>query len=293
MKPRWPHQCENSKCLNRGRLWRSVSGKTVGIVFQRHWYCDFSCLEQVACDAYTRLISEPLATRQHEARLPLGLVLLSSGVIDDRLLKSTLDMQRRAGSARLGELLLRSGLVTERQITAALGIQWNCPVFPLEDCPDFRELAGWTPLPILESYHMALVHYLPASQHLYVAFSEAVNYGVLYALEQLFDCRTEPALAGRSAMERALSEIRRHPRPAERLLEGQYDAPGIARLVRQQAVALNAQEVRAVRCSEYVWTHFQAEGKSAANLLFRASPVNETAGKESTGAAVPEAVRVK
>ncbi len=262
-------------------------------MFQRRWYCDSFCMEEVALDVCARLISEPVLKKQREARLPLGLVLLSSGVIDNQLLKNTLDQQRQAGNAQLGELLVQSGLVTERQITAALGVQWSCPVIPLEQCPNFLELSDWVPLPILESNHMALVHYLPASQHLYVAFSEAVNYAVLYAIEQLFDCRTEPALAGRSALERALGELRRHPRPKERVLDGLHDASGSASLVRQQAVILNSDEVRAVRCGEHIWARFQTGTKSSANLLFRVCPTSETAAKKFSGAAVAEGVRGK
>lgn len=273
MKERWPHLCENAQCPNHGRIWRDLSGKTRGVLLQKHWCCGVLCMEQVARDLCARLISEPGSTRRREARLPLGLVLLSAGVIDDRLLKNTLDLQRQSGSGRLGDLLMQSGALTEQQITTALGVQWNCPVFPLEECPKFLELAGWVPLPLLESFHMALVHYLPASDHLYVAFSEGVDYSVLYALEQLFDCRTEPSLASRSALDRALVEIRRHPRPPERLLEDIGDPASVARVIRQHVASLNADEVRIVRCGVYVWARIRAPKVPVTNLLFRLNQI--------------------
>jgi hypothetical protein len=85
--------------------------------------------------------------RQH--RIPLGLVLLSRGFIDNQRLQAALQAQRQSRKGRVGEWLMQLGAVNEAQVTMALAIQWSCPVFPLERHHRFIECAGMVPLPIL------------------------------------------------------------------------------------------------------------------------------------------------
>jgi hypothetical protein len=87
-------------------------------------------------------------TRSVRYRLPLGLLLLSKGIITGAHLQEALKAQRDSQKGRLGEWLRQQGIVTEEQVTAALSMQWGIPVFHLAQTAGFAECASMTPLPI-------------------------------------------------------------------------------------------------------------------------------------------------
>jgi hypothetical protein len=64
--------------------------------------------------------------------VPVGLLLMEYGFIDDEQLHSALDSQRRCGG-RLGEALLRMQLVTKGELLAALGEQAGVPIIEIRN----------------------------------------------------------------------------------------------------------------------------------------------------------------
>ena len=61
-------------------------------------------------------------------RTPLGLNLISHGLLTIEQLKKATDEQKEAGG-EIGELLVRQGSVSEKQVTAIRAAEWGCPVF--------------------------------------------------------------------------------------------------------------------------------------------------------------------
>jgi len=197
-------KCENPYCPHGHKVWANAFRKDESIRFRGRRHCSPECLERAFAE---ELLRERLpAGRSHRKshRVPLGLLLLSNGTIADSKLKEALAAQREAGKGRIGEWLRQVAGVTERQVTAALGMQWSCPVFPLENHRAFLDCAHLVPLPILEPSRMVTAHFLPNARLLYMAFADWVDYGTLYAIEQMLSCRTEPCLATESALQQAL-----------------------------------------------------------------------------------------
>ena len=262
------HRCENQLCPNHRQPWRALFRRSQGISLHGRWHCSLACFEKSMSEMFARLLPTLTRRKPKDHRLPLGLLMLSRGLIRDDKLKAALKAQRESGSGRVGEWLQHLGAATEQQITTALGMQWSCPVFPLESHRRFLEHAGLVPFPVLQLSHMVPVHYLPASRFLYVAFADGIDYPVLYAIEQMLECHTEPCLADQSSLQRALEELRRETRPAEILFTSLNDPQKMASKTRTYAAKLDAREVQMVGCGEHLWVRLETSGQTR-NLLFQ------------------------
>jgi len=262
-------QCENPQCPFRNPLRRVLRRRNnEGVLLQGRWYCCLDCFEDAITGVFNGLLHLPDEPLPHLHRVPLGLLLLGRGVITDSQLKSALQAQREGGTDRLGKWLVRLGVASAQDVSAALAAQWGCAVFPIERDQHYRECSQMLPFALLEASHMIPVHYLPSSQLLFVAFSEDIDHTALYAVERLIGGHTEPCIVSESAMNRALEEIRTVSRPAEIVFETLWDAPEMARTIRDYAVKLNADELILARPRRFLWVRLLASGRSS-DLLFR------------------------
>jgi hypothetical protein len=269
--PLQPQICRNSQCLHVRRSWLWRLQRPRGIWLNKDWYCSTQCFEQGAIEVFRRFNFKLDRPRTARYRLPLGLLLLSKGMITGQHLQEALKAQRDSRAGRLGEWLRQRGVVTEQQITAALGVQWGIPVFHLAQSAGFAECARMTPLPILEASHMALVHYLPTSQSLYVAFSDGIDFGALRALEQMLECNTQPCVIGGSEMAETLESLRQIPRASETVLDRVRDPVKLAAATREWAESNEAERVRAVLAPEHVWVRLE-NSTVMGHLLFPLIP---------------------
>jgi hypothetical protein len=273
--PELTRRCENPTCPNRGRPWRVLRTSVEGAFLNGVWYCSPVCFEEGLNGSFVRMLSANIRQKSKSHRIPLGLVLLSLGLINEEHLKQALKAQRESEKGRLGDWLRNLGTVTEMQITQALARQWSLPIFPLTNDEKYRECAHLVPLPLLENSEMVPVHFLPLARQLYMAFAEGVDYTALYAVEQMLECRTEACLAPQSSLHHALDEIRRQPRPKEILYEVLRDPQGWAKsaramagTVRRQAEETGTQEVRLVACGKFLWSRLQ-DSNGFSDLLFQ------------------------
>ena len=265
----WP-RCQNRSCRSH-RNWWSRLGKGEGIRLQDRWQCGWECFETGIGEIFAGMLSGTSRRSRKNHRVPLGLVLLSRGDITHESLKAALEAKQASGRGRIGEWLRQMGAVREDHLTAALGLQWSCPIFPLQNNRRYLDHAPMIPLPLLEASRMLPVHYLPASNLLYVAFADGLDYTVLYAVEQMLKCRAQPCLVEESAWNRALEEVRQQSRPMEILFDDVQDSHEMARTVRSYAAALAAEDVRVVACGEHIWVRLQSAQQSG-SLLFRLCP---------------------
>jgi len=180
--------------------------------------------------------------------------MLSRGLVDNEQLKRALKAQKDSGSGRVGEWLRHIGAVTEEQVTQILGLQWCIPVFPLNQSRRFLECAHLVPLPLLEVAEMVPVHHLPTSQHLYVAFTDRINYSALYAVEKMLECHTEPCLAVQSQVLQALKELRSRPRPVGILVDDISDPGEMASTILAHVERLVASDIRVSGFDGFIWT---------------------------------------
>ncbi|HZQ96259.1 MAG TPA: hypothetical protein VFA67_14690 [Candidatus Sulfotelmatobacter sp.] len=228
------------------------------------------------------LCQPPPLPRAVQHRIPLGLLMLARGLISQEQLQAALTAQRAGGSRKVGQWLQEMGAISEQEITAALGIQWCCPVFNLHEtalplCVDL------VPRPLLDFFRMVPVHFAAARRDLYMAFSRAVDYSALYAVEQILRCNTRPCLIGESTMDHVLENLRRQrPESTQRVFDSYTDKSEMARIARSYVLRVSAREVRIVRCGDYIWLRLE-DHRQPVDLLFRVAADPQNASLPKTG----------
>lgn len=260
--------CENRQCSQARGSWLARWRRPKGIWLNRRWYCSPECFEQGAAAEFSQLNLKVQRNKPIRYRLPLGLLMLSKGLISSQGLQEALRAQRESHKGRFGEWLVELGIITEEQLTTALGMQWGCPVFHLAQSPDLSECALRVPLHAMETARMVPVHFLAASRTLYLAFSEGIDFSMLQRIGQILDCRTQPCAISRSDMATAHDAIRQMDRPSETLLDCPRDFHDLAREVREWAESNQAERVGAVTCPDCLWVLIESPAV-VGHLLFR------------------------
>lgn len=273
---RFVSRAPRSHCRHLQSIWRRIHRPQDGIVLQGLRYCPENCLEPALNQAIRRIRSATSRPRAPH-RIPLGLVLLSKQQITVEQLRTALARQREAGSGRIGDWLITLGFVSEQQLTAALARQWSCPVLRSEAHP-----AGEIPqIPstLLQCFRMAPVDYVPVSSTLHLAFAEQIDYTVLYAIEQITGCRTEPCMALPSLIHPRLEALGPSRSETELVFDRGADDQ-FSSVVRSYADCLPTSEIRLAACASHVWVRLLLRRRSPLDLLLRsgsATPPQETA----------------
>ncbi|HTY83617.1 MAG TPA: hypothetical protein VMB19_05340 [Silvibacterium sp.] len=264
------------RCVHAEGLWRRIRGVPPGIMIQGSWYCLERCLETVLA----RLLQDlPFASARpsQPRRVPLGLLLLARQELTADQLRAGLGAQREAGSGRIGEWLQELGFVSEQQVTAALARQWSCPVLRGESWPSSQGLMPQIPVTLLESFEMAPVAYVEATRTLHIAFGEGIDYSVLFALERMLDCRTEPCLAPPRVLRHRLEMLAGPRQESEARIEGVGGMGEFARIVRSYCLRLHASEIRIAQCHERVWIRLFRRSSGPLDLLLRLAETDTSA----------------
>jgi len=259
--------CSNADCHGSRRVWKRISGPTRRIDIHGARFCFPDCFE-VGLECLLQqfqTIQPNNAVPSH--RIPLGLLMLSRGDLNDTQLRTALRAQRCNGSGRIGEWVEKLGFAGIQQITAALAAQCSCPV--LRQLP-IRSLDCNLPLVLLRHFRMVPVSYVHSTRVMHVAFGGTVNYRALLAIEKVRQCRTLPCITSGSELTILLSRFEEKAERADYCFEGPRTPAEMTRIACSYAAKLGAEEVRAALCGEYVWV--QIEGTDSANLVFSQNP---------------------
>ncbi|HTZ90388.1 MAG TPA: hypothetical protein VMA71_08605 [Alloacidobacterium sp.] len=244
-------QCGNAKCRSGWmKLWRGRQSP----VLEGKWACSHACMQQIAQAAISREAGEPNVQSSsrvvHQHRVPLGLVLLSRGVISQEQLRKALEAQRKAGTGRLGEWLIRQKAVDEEQVTRALSAQWNCPVLmgaphdPVAMAPAFPRL-------LIDSFG-AIPLRLAGRELLYVAFEDRIDRCLVLAVERMLGLKVEAGVLRESEFRRLRQDLLRAPFPKTRLLEA-ANMRGLAHAFTAMLEERRAVRSQIVRMHDYFW----------------------------------------
>jgi hypothetical protein len=261
--------CGRSDCIHARSLWRRLRSPH-GILLQGARYCLDRCLELALIDALLRIHPLPKRTAGGH-RIPLGLLLLSRQLLTAEQLRQALAAQRAAGHGRIGDWLQELGFVSDAQITAALARQWACPVLQARSLaldPQGGRIPR-LPVALLESFAMAPVDYVPATATLHIAFGEGIDYTVLYAIEQMLGCHTEPCLVLSSVLRRNLTHLLQRRPDGELVFDRVADNAELARIIRSYSVCAGATEIRLAACSSLLWVRLLRAPRHPLDLLLR------------------------
>jgi hypothetical protein len=262
-----------SRCggCQRSLALRHLSAHKVGIRMRGSWYCSARCFRWAAEQEVARLLKPITEQTAHTSRMPLGLNLINHGLLTIEQLKKATDEQKEAGG-EIGELLLRQGVVSEKQLTAVRATEWGCPVFAV---PKQAIRVGIDlPSTLMRIYSMIPVHYAVRTNLLLVGFVHTVEYGLLYAIEQITECETKPCFVTPSDFQTQLQQQQKEQEqleltPArEQKFEDIQTAAEIAGTLCTSGLEIEADEAFIGKCKDYLWVRFK-NGHQAIDLLFR------------------------
>lgn len=254
------------RCAHVQSLWDRFGHRKRVVRFGGSLYCVDECLESALRKALVHMRPNRKSIVSH--RLPLGLLLLSRQQVAPEQLTEALHAQRAAGRGKIGEWLVSLGFISEQQVTAALAKQWSCPVLRVDAPGSWGRYFPAIPLALLEHHSMAPVAFVEATATLHVAFADHVDYSVLYALEQMSGCHTEPCMALPALVENRIESIRKASEDTQITFECDSEASEFPRIVQSYCMRLTVREIKVNICDPYIWVRLFPAGRSPMDLLF-------------------------
>jgi hypothetical protein len=263
-----------SKCeyCHRSMALRNFSARKAGIKMGTGWYCSSACFSAGAERKFTELLKPSPERIARFSRMPLGLSLINRGMLTRKQFKEAVEVQKEAGG-EIGELLVQNGSVTEEQVTSVLAALWGCPVFavPKQISPSGVHI----PATLIRLYSAIPLHYVAATKLLLVGFVHGIEYGLLYAIEQITGCKTQPCFVTPSDFQSQMQHMNLAEErlgaivPKEVNIENAQDPAEMASILCGYGVDLEADEATIGKCMEFVWARLKS-GPRDFDLLFRA-----------------------
>jgi hypothetical protein len=251
---------------------QQISAHKVGIMMHDRWYCSSYCFASAAEEELSEMVTSGQDQPCRVERMPLGLMLISRGLLTNAELREVREKQKAEGG-EIGEILVRRGTVSEKEVTAVRATQWGCPVF---EVPRYvTEPSVHIPSTLMQFYSVIPLHYVAATNLLLVGFVHGVEYGLLYAIEKMTGCKTQPCFVTPSDFQMqmqqrnqvqtqegdtALSEVK---------FEDVHSSAEIANILCSYGVHLEADEASIEKCKEYLWARLKC-GPKEVDLLFKA-----------------------
>ncbi len=260
----WLNVCANSGCRAKPVRTRLLcSGAYIG----NDRYCSPDCLHTGLAEHFGELLQKPKAVQsKRRHRIPLGLELVSRGYIDGPALQAALQRQKQQPESRLGQILMSMGAVSEDQITTAVAAQWSVPVLRPDPChvPEATQLI---PFALMERYKMLPVHFNKQQNRLHMAFAQAVDYSVLYSIEQMLGVKTEACMADESVLVNLIGLTSNQDRPAEYVLNN-ISARELVSMIAGYALRLRTERINASSCHGQIWVRATTKASVATHFMF-------------------------
>lgn len=245
---KWTATCANVECRSG---WLHLLRSRTTPVFEDGWTCSAECTRVRMALAVRRELEGRLSAPQaHRHRIPLGLTMLEQGWITPVQLRQALEAQRAAGAGRLGSWLMRTGGVSEALVTRALGLQWSCPVLPLE-YHDPEALTSALPRLFVDAFG-ALPLRVVAGKLLYLGFEDRLDPVLALAIERMTGLVVECGLVAESQFAPAHTRMLGARFPAVELMEASSEVALVHVLARAVEKARPV-AARVVRLHDCLW----------------------------------------
>ena len=235
------------------------------------WYCSSACFTSAAEAEVSELLKSGWGNGSHIARMPMGLILMSRGLLTSTQLREVTSEQKEVGG-EIGDLLVRNGSVSEGQIAAVRATQWGCPLFAMP-----KHLARThirVPSTFIQLCSAVPVHLVDTAKVLLVGFVHGIDYGLLYAIEQIIGCTTQPCFVTESDFQFQMRRLAEFDKNCDRSIppEVNFDAvhtvEEIASILCSYGVDLEADEVALARCKDHLWARLSCDNRKV-DLIFK------------------------
>jgi len=256
--------CSNPGC---GSGWLHLLRSRSAPVFEGGWSCSATCTAaRVAAAVRREQEGRGVARESHRHRIPLGLTMLEQGWITSGQLRQALDAQKTAGAGRLGHWLVCQQGVSERLVTRALGLQWSCPVLPI-DFHDAEAVTFVLPRLFVDAFG-ALPLRVAAGRFLYLGFEDRIDPVLALAIERMTGLRVECGLVEESLFRPAHARMLNAKFPPVELIEAASE-PALVRVLSKAIEKARPVDSRLTRVHDCLWLRM--------NLRPHGGPLPETA----------------
>ena len=254
--------CANPGCASGWlHVWRSRTAPMI----EGGWSCSPGCTRARIADLIHREHKGHYqAATIHRHRVPLGLVLLAEGWITHEQLKKALDEQRAGAAGHIGAWLMEHCGLEERRVTQALSIQWNCPIFALDQEHTIPAIS-LTPRLFMDTFRFFPLR-LSSAGILYIAFEDRIDHSVTLALERMTGLRVEAGLVNGSEFRHTHNSLLEARSPVTRMIEAaSIDAivNALTRLVEKEKPL----DARLVRLHDFYWLRLWKELEQSPRAL--------------------------
>jgi len=247
-RPGFFQTCAHSGCRSG---WLHLLRSRSTPVFEGGWSCSAACTAaRMAAAVERELEGRGSAEQSHRHRVPLGLLMLEQGWITTGQLRQALGQQKDVGAGRLGHWLVRQQGVSEELVTRALGLQWSCPVLPME-YHDAEALTGLVPRLFVDAFG-ALPLRVAAGRLLYLGFEERLDPVLALAVERMTGLRVETGLVQGSLFRLAHARMLSAKYPSVELIEAS-SGPAAVRALSKAIERAQPLESRLVRAHDCLW----------------------------------------
>jgi hypothetical protein len=212
----------------------------------------------VAAAVGRELESRSSSQESHRHRIPLGLVMLEQGWITSGQLRQALGAQKASGG-RLGHWLVRQQGVGEQLVTRALGLQWSCPVLPME-LHDAEALTALVPRLFVDAFG-ALPLRVAAGKLLYLAFEDRLDPVLALAVERMTGLRVESGLVPGSLFGAAHTRMLNSKFPSVELLEASSE-PALVQALAKAIEKARPAASQLVRIHDCLWLRMWQRAQS-------------------------------
>ncbi len=251
--------CANQSCTS---AWLHPLRSRTAPIFENGWTCSAECTRAVIQVAIHREMHGHSAERPvHRHRIPLGLLMLEHGWIEQEQLRAALDAQRQAGTGRIGSWLVKLGVVNEEMVTRAVALQWSCPVMSVEE---HSPAAAATILPrfLAETFEVLPLRAAETTA-LYLGFENAPDPVLALAIGRMTGRRVECGVVRESEFRTAIRRMLDAEFPNVLRIEAVSWAAAGLTLAREVERARPAAS-RLVRLRDYLWLRLWLRPPSSA-----------------------------
>jgi hypothetical protein len=245
--------CANPGCSSQ--TWQLWMRRRHGVSLNGHWYCSDECLYTALSSVVHNPSRQPTVVHPRAHRLPLGLLLLSRGIIDEDELRSALRMQRDQPHHRIGECLEQLGSVGEDEVTRAVGAQQSLPVL----LGTQADAADDIPYALLETAHCVAFRG-SYSAMLYCGFDGAIDRTLISAAEEQTKCPCEPCIVSTRSVDEHLEIRFRNKRAGEVAFQSGCSASETVRTILSYAAQTHAENINIACTRRHLWARVAGNG---------------------------------